>query len=81
MESMSKENLKALLFVTEKAIEFYSDFMIGRGNCDEFENELYSHYFDGAYEDYLVFGNDILIILNHRKWKIEKILKEGDGNE
>ena len=77
---MSEENIRTLLVITERSIEHYQDFMAEQGNWDEFENDLYSHHFNGAHEDYLVFGNKMLEILYRRKRKLERLLNGGDSN-
>jgi len=79
IEPVDTKKVRVLLKFTENKISWYRDFMAGQGNWDEFEDELYSHHFDGAYEDYLMFGNKILEILYRRKRQLEKILK-GDGD-
>lgn len=78
---MTTENAEVLLKITDEQINFYQNFMAGQGNCDEFEFQLYSHYTEGAHEDYLTFGYTLLKILHWRKFRLEKFLKGDDWIE
>lgn len=78
---MTVEHAQALLEATNEQINWYRDFMAGQGNPDEFEFQLYSHYIEGAREDYLTFGNSLLKILHWRKFRLEQFLKDGTWNE
>lgn len=64
---MTKQQIEQWIISTDERIENYEEFLAGKGNWDEFEDELPYQYADGFAEDSKKLAEKLLEILKRRK--------------